>query len=216
MNLIEIVKDSFEVYRSFNDTHPLLGSMATAVIIYPAADIASQYISDRHVNWKKVRYTAGLSPLYGMATYGCIRSGDLVGKYISPNPFVRGALGPNVWGNLVNVFFFTNNTVGEKTEYSLPKLAQHYQEMLFGTGNIYSRIKENIIACIPKKEYFNALIGTVTFWNAFQAVNYSYVPEELQTPSALGVNLFWIVGLSLWSLRGGRRLAAPKTSIPEQ
>ncbi len=208
MNLIQIVQDAFEVYRIFNDAHPLLGSMATAAVIYPTADIASQYISDRQVNWRKVRYSAALSPLYGMAAYGCIRSGDVVGEYISPNPFVRGALGPNIWGNLFNVFFFTNNTVGERTNYNFQKLAVHYRETCFGAEDWYTRIKERVIGCIPKKEYLNALIGTVTFWNAFQAVNYSYVPKELQTPSTLGVNLLWTIGLSFWSLRGGRRLAA--------
>ncbi len=211
MNLTQIVQDVFKVYQTFNEVHPLFGSMATAAVIYPAADITSQYISDRQVNWRKVGYSAALSPLYGMAIYGCVRTGDVVGEYISPNPFVRGALGPNVWGNLLNVFFFTNNTVGERKNYNLRKLVEHYRETCFGAGDWHTRIKENIISCIPKQEYLNALIGTLTFWNAFQAVNYSYVPEKLQTPSTLGVNLLWTIGISLWSLRGGRRLAAEIT-----
>ena len=208
MNLAHLVQDAFELYRAFNEAHPLLGSMATAAVIYPTADIASQYINDRQVNWRKVRYSTALSPLYGLAAYGCVRTGDVVGEYVSQNPLVRGALGPNIWGNLFNVFFFTNNTVGERTNYSLRKLAEHYQETCFGEGEWYTRIKEKVIGSIPRQEYLNALIGTVTFWNAFQAVNYSYVPQELQTPSTLGVNLLWTIGLSFWSLRGGRRLGA--------
>ena len=212
MNLTQIVKDSFDTYRTLNEAHPLLGSMATAAVIYPTADIVSQYISDRHINWKKVVYSAALSPLYGMAIYGCVRTGDIVGEYISSNPFVRGALGPNLWGNIFNVFFFTNNTVGERSNYSLGKLAEHYKKTCFGARSLYTRIKESINSCVPRQEYINALIGTVTFWNAFQAVNYSYVPEKLQTSSTLGVALLWTIGLSFWALRGGRKLTAAEIS----
>lgn len=197
MDLASVVTDLFEQYRSFNQNHPVIGSIATASVIFPAADITSQAISNRKVDWDKVLYTTGLSIPYGVYAYLSVRSGDLVEKLISPNPLAKAALGPNLVGHLFNLLFFANNAVGQKREYSLRALGSYYRGLVSGT--------EEFLAYIPKREYLNSVIGTITFWNAFQYVNYSYIPKEMQTPSTLAAAFGWTVLLSFWSLMGQKK-----------
>lgn len=221
MDLVQTVKDSFELYRAFNDAHPVLGSMATASIIFPTADIASQYLGDRYIDWHKVRYTSLLSPVYGLATYFCIQSKELVPEWIKPQELAEAVETNLVGGILFNGFFFVNNTVGERTGYNIGKLVEHYgslfsenkektnwKERLYGLQHklctIHHSVKEKIFDCIPYQEYAKAFLGSITLWNAFQYANFFYVKPELQTPATLGVALAWTITLSAWSLRGRR------------
>ena len=212
MELNNIVGELFEQYRAFNQHNPITGSILTACAIFPTADIASQLITDKKVSWEKVRYTSLLSPFYGLGAHLCVRSADVVGKYISEHALAKAALGPNMLGLLFNLFFFVNNTVGEKTNYQLRELGRHYSSLFSSSSssveqgaaerNWYKLVKEKILDYVPRKEYLNSAIGTLTFWNAFQYVNYSYIPPELQTPATLGVAFGWTVLLSAWSLAG--------------
>jgi len=213
MELTQLVREGFELYRGLNDTHPLMGSITTAMAVFPLADIVSQYITDKRVDWKKVRYTAALSPLYGTGIYGCVQSGDLIKDHVSENPLARAALGPNLWGNVHNAFFFINNTIGEQSGYDLGALVNHYRKT-FVSSTPFHNIAETIKKHVPGREYLNAFIGSVTFWNGFQAINYAYIPPELQTPTTLGVAFVWTVALSTWSLRGRRRLSAEFPTSP--
>ena len=140
-----------ELYQGFMQSQPLLGSMATASVTITTGDIASQLLIDKKVNWKKVWYTARLAPMYGAGIHALIESGDLVGKYISENPLVKSVLGPNLWGNLFNTFFFVNNTVGEKNDYSIKKLVNHYASMFSkeNAKNVFKTIKCSFFA--PQK-----------------------------------------------------------------
>lgn len=211
MDISAFVANLFEQYRSFNDVYPILGSMATASIIFPTAESASHLITDKKVNWRRVRYAAALAPLYGAYAYLSVGSGHLVGEYISAHPLAKAALGPNLIGLGFNLLFFTNNTIGERNDYQLRELGNHYtffckDLFLDRTRTRYQIIKEQISSCVPKKEYIYSALGTVTFWNAFQYANYSYIPQEMQTPATLGVAFGWTVLLSLWSLMGRRKV----------
>lgn len=190
----------FEFYRSFNFVHPILGAILTGVIIFPFADIISQRILDKKIDWKKVRYTLALSPFYGAYGLLAVGSGLVVGKYISSHPLVMAALGPNLIGNVFNLIFFVNNSIGQKYSYQLSALPRYYLHLL--------QRKEQFFSYISWKEYLKAVIGTLTFWNLVQYVNYSYVPLELQTPMVLAVSFGWIILLSLWSLIARRKLNA--------
>ena len=218
MSLTSIVMDLFEQYRTFSQVHPIGGAMATATVVFPLADVASQALKHKKVDWNKVRYTAELSPLYGIIAHGCVKSGNLVGEYISPHPLAKAALGPNLWGNVFNIFFFVNNTVGERTGYQLREWARHYYSLFHREkteegrqgflADCRDRVKHQILDYVSWPEYTKAIIGTFTFWNAFQYANYSYTPEKMQTAATLGMTLFWTVLLSSWSLAGRKKGAA--------
>ena len=188
----------FEFYRSFNLMHPVLGAILTGVIIFPIADIISQLILDKKVDWRKVKYTLGLSPFYGAYGYVSVLSGLFVGKYISAHSLAMAALGPNLIGNFFNLIFFVNNSIGQKYGYQLVALPRYYLNLL--------RRKEQFFAYISGKEYLKAVIGTLTFCNMVQYINYSYVPLELQTPMVLTVSFAWIIVLSFWSLIARKKL----------
>ncbi len=210
MDIGEAVQQVFQGYRSLQEAHPVLGAMITAEVIYPLSDIASQLITDKTVNWRKVRYTAALAPMYGIGTYGLLETGDLVGEYVSSHPLVRAALGPNLFANAFNMFFFVNNTVGEKSNHDLEALANNYGQIVREGGNLrdyVERFKENILRNIPIREYLHSVAAVTTVWNGFQWFNYSHIPDELQTPATLAASLGWMVLLSLWSLKGGRGIA---------
>ncbi len=199
---------AFEHYRAFNESNPITGSILTAGAVFPAADVASQLLANKTVEWRKVRYSAGLSLLYGVLAHGCVRSADLVGAYLSDHALAKAALGPNLWGNFFNVFFFINNSVGEKQNYRFSSLLEHYASTLSsvaGGKSMSTTIQEKILNYVPAREYLYATLGTLTFWNAFQYLNYSYIPKELQTPATLGVAFGWTVLLSFWSLMGRRK-----------
>lgn len=207
MELTTTVQDLFEHYRAFNEAYPILGSMATAGVIFPSSDIASQLISDKKVDWKKVRYTAALAPLYGVLAHLCVRSKELVPDFLTPNRLAESAFGPNLWGNAFNVIFFVNNTVGEKKGYRLEQLAKHYSSIFSRSDSLTRNLKEKIVSYVPRNEYAKATLGTLTLWNVFQCANYEYIPEELQTPATLAMAFGWTIFLSLWSLTGRRKIA---------
>ncbi len=225
MDLTQVVQNAFEVYRTFNELHPLLGSMATAELIYPISDIVSQKITDGAIDWKKVRYTAVLSPAYGAGIFGCIESQHVVPDGIESAMIGKAALS-NLFGGLIfNSFFFMNNTIGERNDYDLGKLVSHYTSFFRPTtkstteGNMYSKmrdtyqaVKEKIKSSIPYQEFTKAFLGSITLWTAFQYANFSYNPPELQTPTSLSMAFIWTVFLSAWSLTGRRRLAQNTTT----
>lgn len=223
MNLGDIVNSGFELYRNFNQVYPVLGSIATAGVIFPLSDLASQLINDHRVDWAKVGYTTALSPVYGIATYACINRGDLSSAY----PLGK-AVAANLYGQVFNAFFFANNTIGEREDYNLGSLVRHYQSLFFVSErrngfqeevkssfqerffqcchDLYRNFKNKFIDQIPKKEYLYAFVGSMTFWNAFQWFNYSYIPPEMRTPTSLGVAFAWTILLSTWSLIGRRKI----------
>ncbi len=205
MDLVNIV---VEGYREFQQHHPLILAMATAEVTFTVADAISQFIEDRKIDLKKLKYTAALAPVYGLAVEGLIGTGNLVGEYISDHPMAKSALGPNFWGLAYNTFFFVNGTIGEKTDYNPVELAKHYARVFSGDGNMWENFKDNYLANVPGKEFVYSAIGTLTFWNAYMAVNFAYIPEEIQTPLALTVNIAWTTALSLWSLRGRKDVVA--------
>lgn len=204
----------FDVYQQFQTAHPLIGTMLTAEVTFSVGDIVSQLVIDKKVNWKKVRYSMTLAPVYGAGLYGLMETGDVVGRTVSEHPFVKSALGPNLWGHLLNTFFFVNNTIGEKTNYSITGLLENYKATFSSQGDnikekvksLYSNFKEKYIQNIPGREFRDTTIATLTFWNAFQTANYAYIQDEMRTPAILATSLVWLSILSLWSLRGSRRL----------
>ena len=210
MDLATTVDAVFEGYKAFSVAHPLLCSIATAEATFVAGDCISQLIKDKTVDPRKVRYTATLAPLYGLGTHALVQTGELVGEYISDHPLAKSALGPNnIHGILYNTFFFVNNTVGERTGYSLTELAKHYACIFSGTGSLWQRFKDKYIANVPGKEFAYTTATVVTAWNAIQYVNYAHVPEELRTAFVLAANIAWVTALSLWSLTGRRRIVKP-------
>ncbi|KYK26399.1 hypothetical protein AYK26_07565 [Euryarchaeota archaeon SM23-78] len=209
---MSLVAQVWDAYQTFQQTNPLLGSMLTAEATYTLGDIVSQIITDKKVDWKKIRYTAKLAPVYGAAIYGLMESGDLVGELVSEHPLAKAALGPNLLGNVFNAFFFVNNTVGERKEYKIRELLKNYAS-IFSTDNkkgFFKNFKEKYIKNIPGKEYLNSVIGSVTVWNGIQYANYAYVADEMRAPVALACNLIWVCALSLWSLKGRRKVVYGK------
>lgn len=208
MDLGTIVDTAFKAYSSLQMAHPIIGSVLTAEGTFIAGDITSQVIAGEKVDYSKIKYTAALAPIYGLGLYGLMESGELVGEYISGDPLAKAALGPNLLGNLYNTFFFVNNTVGEKKGYSLKKLAGHYWSMLSNRSDksYLKNLKEKYIGNIPGKEYMYSMAATLTAWNVFQYFNYDCVPEEMRTPTTLAAGLVWTSLLSLWSLKGRRKV----------
>ena len=210
MDIGSLANEALNAYQSFMAVHPHIGNMATAEVTFFAGDAISQLITDKKINPKKLGYTAILAPIYGLGLEGLMESGELVGDYISEEPFAKSALGPNLWGNVMNAFFFVNNTVGEETGYSIRGLGRHYKDILFGDGkdkkSFWERMKEKYFGKIELSEYNKSVLSTLTAWNAIQTWNYSTVPEELRTPICLAAGVVWLTALSLWSLKGGRKL----------
>jgi len=210
MDIRTISSDVFELYSQFQNAHPLIGSMIAAEVIFVVGDAASQLIFDKKIDIKKLHYTAALAPLYGICIKGLLESGDLIGRYVSENPALKSALGPNLWGNAFNFFFFINNTVGEKEDYSLKSLLRHYKDVLINISlrskSCTEQRRDSLINFLPKKEYFYSVAATLTAWNVFQYINYSYVQDGMRTSAALAASVLWTGLLSLWSLQGRRAI----------
>ena len=206
MDIVSLVNDSMPALSSFSKNHPHLTSMLTAEATFVIGDLVSQLITDHKIDTRKLRYTAALAPIYGLGIEALIESGELVGKYVSENPLVKAALGPNLWGNLFNTFFFVNNSVGEKKDYSLSELVKNYKTLFSGDKSFFRRFKENYLDYIPKKEYLYSVGVTLSAWNVIQGLNYSYAPEDMRTTIALGAGLAWTTLLSAWSLKGRREV----------
>ena len=205
--------DLYECYKSFQRVHPHLGAMLTAEPVYVIGDFVSQLINDKRIDKKKLLYTAMLAPVYGICLEGLIETGEIVGRNLSENSLVKAALGPNLAGNLFNTFFFVNNTVGERNNYSVPELAKHYTNLLSseesenkGIQSRWNNFKRNYVNNIPGKEFLLSTIATLSLWNVFQYWNYEYVDPEMRASTTLGAALIWTSILSLLSLRGRRKI----------
>src|SRR3989338_1603200 len=217
MDLADVVRTGFEMYRSFTESHPLLSAMTTATVIFPTSDALSQLITEHQIEGRKVRYTAALSPLYGLVSLLCVESQNVVPDGIEARYLAQAALFNTIGGVFVNGFFFVNNTVGEKNNYHLGNLVAHYSSLLSPllekgkkwTERLYEagrNMKEKISDQIPLREYEQALLGSLTLWVGFAYANFAYVPRELQTPSVLALSLGWTILLSAWSLAGRKQI----------
>lgn len=200
-----MLNEIYDLYNSATQSAPLITNMATAVATFSIGDVISQYIVDKKINWRKVGFSAILAPFYGAMLYGLVELGNSIGPYVNDNSLAKAALGPNLVGNGANAILFYNNTVGQKNNYSINELTKSYVEM-FTEGNVWSRFKVNI----PKKEFRNSVVGTLTFWNAFHYFNYEYVSESMRTPAVLLTSVAWLTLLSLWSLKGSRKIVNKK------
>lgn len=210
MDIGSIVSESLRLYSELQKSHPLIGSMVAAEAIFVAGDAISQLIADKNIDKRRIIYTATLAPVYGICVKGLMESGELAGKYLSENPLVKAALGPNLWGNAFNTFFFVNNTVGERGDYSLKNLLKNYKYIFTRDNrrmkNIKERLKHSYFDNIPKKEYFYSVTVTLTAWNVFQYMNYSHIQDDLRTSASLAASVLWTGLLSLWSLKGSREI----------
>lgn len=214
MDLATTAKELFDIYQNFQQAHPHIGTMLTSEFILLTADASSQLIKDKKLNAKKLKFTAKLAPLYGLCLEGLLETGNMVGEYISNSSLAKSALGPNLFGNIYNLFFFANNTIGEKTDYSITKLLKTYYAALKDkTTSVKDKFLNIVWDNVPKAPYYFAVGATLTFWNAFQTINYEYVPEELRTPATLALSLFWTLGLTYTSLIGGRKIAREQKSL---
>jgi hypothetical protein len=208
VDLTTIAKDLFEQYQNFQKIHPHIGTMLATEAILLTSDASSQLIRDKKINTKKLGFTATLAPIYSLCLEGLLETGNLVGEYISNNSIIKSALGPNLIGNVYNMFFFANNTIGEKNDYSIKEFIKtYYNAITDNAKSITERFKETIWNNVPKNAYMLAVGLTLTFWNAFQSVNYEYVPNELRAPATLGVSLLWSIGITYASLIGARKIA---------
>ena len=207
MDLANFAREAYDGYRNFQANHSHLGSMLTSEIVWTTGDAVSQLITDKKIDRKKLRYTAALAPLYGLCLEGLLETGEIVGRHISENPLTKAALGPNIFGNFFNAFFFANNTIGEKKNYRLKELAKHYGEVFTPKKGFWKNFKEKYIANIPKKEFAFATLVTLTFWNGFQYANYAYVEKDMRVSTVLATAFVWTSLLSLWSLNGRREIA---------
>ena len=203
-DLVSIVNEGYQAFMQFQASHPVYGSMLTSEIIFPTADAISQLITDKKINWKRIKYTAALAPIYGATINYFIRSEKIIEESISESPLAMSALGPNLLGQFLNAFFYVNNTIGEKTNYNLKELVKHY------SSTRRKNFRKKIFGNIPEREYLFTTIGTLTFWNAFQYFNIKLAPEEMQTQNTLLMAFVWTNLISLWSLKGGRRLVKNK------
>ncbi|MFA5797456.1 MAG: Mpv17/PMP22 family protein [Candidatus Woesearchaeota archaeon] len=214
MDIGTLAMDIWNQYMQLQKTQPVIGSILTSAVTFTASDIVSQLMIDKKVNWKKVRYTASLTPLYGVSMYLVMQSGELVGKYLSTNPFLKSALGPNLWGNIYTSYFFVNNTVGEKSDYSFIALLKNYASIFQDYSGTFkerlhsfkNKFKKHYLDNILWTKYKPALIGTLTVWNVIQTLNYFVFNEEMRTPVALAAGFFWTIYLSEKSLIGGREI----------
>lgn len=181
MELAEALQGAWQAYEHLQETRPLLGAMLTSQVVFPIGDVVSQLITDRSVRWRQVGYTAATSSLNGAALHGLMQSGELVGHYISEHPLAKAALGPNLTGNAFNFAFLIHNSIGEKHDYSLTKVANHYLTLgrsleervenqerdqpqgpwqrVKGTA---ANLKENYLDYLPGHQYKNTVITTLT------------------------------------------------------
>lgn len=206
MSLVEIASNCFEMYRTFGQEHSHLCAMATMEATLLTGDCVSQVIQDRKIDPKKLKYTAALAPLYGLGLEAVVEAGELVGRHIIDHPLAKAALGPNLWGNGMNAFFFMNNTIGEREGYSLRALGKKYKALFENDGktNFFGRLKNMALDNIPGKQFAYATIATLTVWNGLQWLNYEYVEEAMRTPATIGAAFIWGGVLSAWSLKGRR------------
>jgi len=221
MDISNLVTDVWNQYMQLQKAYPHIGSLITSEFTFVTSDIISQLMIDKKINPKKLRYTAVLAPLYGASIDAGMQSGELVGTYISANPFLKSALGPNLFGNILNSYFFVNNAVGEKSDYSFRALFKNYASIFKNYSGTFKerahsfmdKFKEHYIDNISWPHYKFALIGTLTAWNVIQTYNYATFDEEMRAPFALAAGIFWTILLTGKSLIGGRRIAKKNQSL---
>jgi hypothetical protein len=203
------IKDVLTMYTEFQRAHPHIGTMVASEVTYLLGDAFSQLTLEKRLNYKKLGYTAALAPFYGVVLEGLLESGELVGRHISDNPFAKSALGPNLWGNLFNVFFFYNNTIGEESGYSLKSLAKGYASLVSPSAirenGFIGNIRKKMLSKVPGHEYKKSVIGAVTGWNAVQTLNYYFVPAYLRMSTSMAVGTAWLTALTAWSTIGARK-----------
>lgn len=192
------------------DALPHIGAMVTAEVTFTLGDSISQLISDRRIDRRKLLYTMKMAPLYGLGIEACVEAGDFIGEQVSERAFDRSALGPNLVGNVFNAWFYVNNTIGERSNYRWHEPFSDYikQGKKIVTKE-YEGVKEVVretLANIPRFDYELSVLGTLVAWNGIQTLNYTVIPDELQTPFALAAGMIWNTFLCLWSLKGRRRV----------
>ena len=215
-DLLQTGQGMLQHYQSFMIENPIIGNMASAEVTLVAGDVTTQLITEKKLNFKKLLYTALNAPIYGVALYGLIKSGDLAGNVIHDDPLVKSALGPNLWGNLLNTYFYVNNAIGEKFNYGFTAMKEQIKNYasIFnyehdkhpGTKGFFSNFKEKYVDYISWKDYKVSVIGTLTAWNVIQWYNYSEMPEEMRVPFSLACGFTWMSILTYSSLLGGKRL----------
>ena len=203
------INDFMLMYGEFQKAHSHIGSMITAEVMYLAGDATSQLVLEKKLNPRKLAFTATLAPIYGLCLEGLMETGEMVGRTISDNPLVKAALGPNLFGNLYNTFFFCNNTIGEKTNYSIKELIKNYAS-IFSPNEIkekgfFNNFKEKYIDNIPFSKYKKSVIATVTGWNVVQGFNYYAIPEHLRTSFSLTIGTLWASVITAWSSKGAKQ-----------
>ncbi len=208
---MENIQKGYEFYRGFQAIHPHIGNILTAEAVYITTDLISQIFENRRVNWKKLGYKAALGPAYALGLEGVMATGDLVGEYVSSRPFVKGTLGPNLFGNVLNAVFFANDTIGKRHDYSMVELAKEWASLLQdgggrkGIGKYWDNVKNFWKTNVPNREFAYSVAVTLTAWNAFQWANYKYIEPEMTTATTLGATFIWLNFLSLWSSRGSKK-----------
>ena len=212
MDLDSLVTATWHGYNAFQQAHPLIGSMITAEGTFVLGDIVVQKMFDGRLNPKKLAYTAKLAPAYGAMIYGLMQTGELPAHFGLDSPLEKAALGPNLWGHLLNAFFFVNNTVGEKTSYAVQTLGEFYRNSTtyqgapaLGKIEAMKNIAKNIVDNIPGREFLITVAFTETAWNAFQTANFAYVPEAYRSPAALAFSVPAIAFLTYLSTKGARK-----------
>ena len=129
-----------------------------------------------------------------------METGNQVNKHISENPWVMSALGPNLFGNALNAFFFINGNIGESENYSTRKLVSYYRKIW---KNFKRKIKENL----SNKEYAIATLFTFTGGNAITWYAYSHLAKENQVPFTIGSAYFVVSLFSILSLIQRKKFA---------
>jgi hypothetical protein len=211
MDLTNMVKDGWEAYQSFQQTYPLLNSMITGSVIYTSADAASQLMTEKKIDKRKIKYTAGISPVYGLLTHWVVEGGEFIGKGVQNNPLVK-SLSAIALGNVLNGIFFSNNQIGEKNNYNLKDLVKNYSKILHDKTdtkkikNTYKRFQEKFVENVPTKEFRECVAISFPYWLTINMINFSYTPEPMRTPVVMAAAFGWTCLLSLWSLKGRKKI----------
>jgi hypothetical protein len=203
--------------------------MVTAMVTFPVGDIIAQYVTEKKVNFKRVGYAFANSPIYGAALYGLMQTGEFVGDIIKTNYSLinsafKSVLGPNLWGNIFNAYFFVNNAVGSKAGYGINAINEeinNYKSIFTYDKNKYSgfsgfvkNFKEKTIDRIDWFDYkWYAVMPTITVWNVIQTLNYEYVSGDIRTPLAISLGIIWSPIITYASYKSAKLKAEPDNKL---
>jgi len=210
-----MVEEGWNTYQSFQQAYPLLNSMVTGSAIFTSADAISQLINEGQIDKRKIKHTAGLSPLYGLISHYLVEGGNFIGEGLYNHPLMK-SLGTVTLGTVFNGFFFSNNNVGEKNDYRLKNLAENYSKILYDQSdsenikNTYKRFKENFVDNVPTKEFRKCVAISLPYWMTVNSLNFTFTPEHMRTPAVMAASFVWTCLLSLWSLKGRKDINHPK------